>query len=176
MFKNTTLGGEDSAPGQRVQANPLHKWHSHSFQRMLVANDWPQFILDQQRRICPGGFNLSRHVSYKRWAIEYAMSNTLLKHQLAVACEAFAVHLGARRSPVGLPYPLFLDVPRVSGCTKEADSQSSLNPDTLEVGRQSITVLVKFVEKRGLLSSPGEVIIITPCAAQKKKWIELLAR
>lgn len=162
------------APGHDAPVNPLQSQYGHSFTLMLVNSGWPQFVVNQQMRICPGGFDLFMAVSYRGWAIEYAMGNTLRSHAFSAICEAFAISLGARPSPAGTALPLFLDY-RFNACIKEKEGESSHNPKTLDAGFKLLKALHTYLVHTGYTLRPENILIVTPYAAQRKDWAERLA-
>lgn len=159
-----------SPSGTLLQANPFHLNHSESFHTAVISRGWQQYVISEQMRICPGGFDLSKSVSYKGWDIQYSPSNTVQSHKWSAACEKLAVVMGARPSPSGVVYPIFIDYPGTAACVVNEKTKSSSNELSYAACVGVINVLQAHVPE----VIAADVMVVCPNSGQKVKWTNWL--
>lgn len=68
-----------------------------SIMRRPVESDWPYINLNEQKRMCPGQFDLPNEVTYGHVNMAPGMSAADDRFAIARACDGWLVFLGAIR-------------------------------------------------------------------------------
>lgn len=147
---------------------PVNMFQLHaltSILEKLIKTEWPCFVLDEQLRICYGGFDLNKGLTYKDYNVLYTKHTELRgnpRYRYAPNMEPLLKRLDSTisASPEGKLWPIFIHCDQ-SQCVKSVES-SRYNP----MQADKLFKLMNFICKELSMSSK-DALIITPYRAMQ---------
>ncbi|RFU25485.1 hypothetical protein B7463_g10861, partial [Scytalidium lignicola] len=148
-----------------VFAHTFNQYASLSFLEKIRCTAWPCFILDEQLRICNGGFNLAKELNYNKLKVQYTdltqLSNNP-RYQYVTKIDSFLKELdrNVTPSPAGMLSPVFIHCGGTV-CQKTPE-MSRYNPGQAK----KLFALMEKIGK-GLRIQPKDMLVIVPYRAMQ---------
>jgi superfamily I DNA and/or RNA helicase len=151
--KRTTVGNK------LVPANIFSNHHSVSFLQKIMVHGWPCLVLNEQLRICSGGFDLASETIYKDQQVFYTAGTALSsqRYRYAAGIDNALQNLDSSIacSPPGKLWPVFLHCDN-SQCVKTENSSRYKAQQA-----DKATNLIRVIG-REFQASPNDMLIIVP--------------
>lgn len=145
-----------------VPVNIFSRHYSVSFLEKIMSSGWPCLVLDEQLRICSGGFDLARETIYRNQQVLYTPDTDLRSSRYRYASRMDDVlqkiDPKVARSPNGKLWPVFLHCGNTE-CI-QTEHSSRYNVQQMEEALKLILVISKEMDV-----TAGDMLIIVPYRA-----------
>jgi hypothetical protein len=156
-----------------VPANVFSNHSSISILQHITSSGWPCLVLDEQLRICRGGFDLAHMVTYKgqevRETANIALNSQRYKYASRIDDLLQKLDSSIARSPDGKLWPVFVHCSKTKCIQTENSSRYNVE--------QANTAL-NLIRRIGsdLKASPDDMLIIVPYRAMLNHVCSRLAK